>query len=64
MISPMSRTKKNSKARLKKIADAMGQDIGAIEYQLLYWFIKQKNSDYTNILAMLRGIIESQTTSD
>ena len=49
---------KNAKARLKKIADAMGQDIGAIEYQLIYWFIRQKNSDYNNILTMLRGIIE------
>lgn len=48
----------NAKARLNTIAVEMGQDIGAIEYQLVYWFIKQKNSDYNDILAMLKGIIE------
>ena len=34
------------KAKLKKLADSMGQEIEQIEYQLIYWFIKQKNSDY------------------
>lgn len=49
---------KNAKAKLKKVADSVGQDIGAIEYQLVYWFAKQKNSDYNDILVMLRAIIE------
>lgn len=49
---------KNSKIKLKKISDTKGQDIGAIEYQLVYWFAKQKNSDYQYILAMLKDIIE------
>lgn len=49
---------KNSKAKLKKISDITGQDIGAIEYQLVYWFVKQKNSDYIDILTKLKDIIE------
>ena len=49
---------KDSKKKLKKIADTMGQDIGEIEYQLIYWFAKQKNSDYQYILEMLKDIIE------
>ncbi len=49
---------KDSKKKLKKIADTMGQDIGEIEYQLIYWFAKQKNSDYQYILEMLKAIIE------
>lgn len=48
----------DSKKKLKKIADEMGQDIGAIEYQLIYWFAKQKNADYQYILEMLKSIIE------
>lgn len=49
---------KDAKQKLKKIADEMGQDISAIEYQLIYWFVKQKNSDYQQILEILKGIIE------
>jgi len=49
---------KDAKKKLKKIADEMGQDISAIEYQLIYWFVKQKNSDYQHILEMLKSIIE------
>ena len=49
---------KNSKEKLKKIADEMGQDIDAIEYQLIYWFSKKKNSDYQYILETLKRIIE------
>ena len=33
---------KDAKAKLKKLADSMGQEIEQIEYQLIYWFIKQK----------------------
>lgn len=49
---------KDTKAKLKKLADSMGQDIGQIEYQLTYWFIKQKNTDYYTILRTLKEIIE------
>lgn len=49
---------KNSKARLKKISDITGQDIGAIEYQLVYWFVKQKNADYIDILTKLKNILD------
>ena len=48
----------DSKKKLKKISDITGQEIGALEYQLIYWFVKQKNSDYKCILEMLKGIIE------
>ena len=48
----------NSKKKLKAISDATGQEIDALEYQLIYWFAKQKNSDYQYILAMLKRIIE------
>ncbi len=50
----------NSKSKLKKIADSMGQDIEQIEYQLVYWFIKQKNNDYKAILSSLRKMIEGK----
>ena len=33
---------KDAKAKLKKLADSMGQEIEQIEYQLIYRFIKQK----------------------
>lgn len=49
---------KDAKAKLKKLADSMGQEIDQIEYQLTYWFIKQKNSDYHTILRTLKEIIE------
>ena len=49
---------KDAKAKLKKLADSMGQEIEQIEYQLIYWFIKQKNSDYQAILDTLKEIIE------
>ena len=49
---------KNSKKKLKVISDAMGQTIDALEYQLIYWFVKQKNSDYQYISKMLKSIIE------
>lgn len=49
---------KDSKKKLKKISDIMGQDVNALEYQLIYWFIKQKNSDYQCILKTLKNIIE------
>ena len=49
---------KDSKKKLKKISDIMGQEIGALEYQLIYWFIKQKNTDYQCILEILKSIIE------
>lgn len=49
---------KDSKKKLKKISDIMGQEIGALEYQLIYWFIKQKNTDYQCILEILISIIE------
>ena len=49
---------KDSKKKLKVISDVMGQEIGALEYQLIYWFVKQKNSDYQCILDMLKSIIE------
>ena len=49
---------KDSKKKLKKISDIMGQEIGALEYQLIYWFVKQKNADYQYILEMLKSIIE------
>lgn len=49
---------KDSKKKLKKISDIMGQEIGALEYQLIYWFVKQKNADYQCILEMLKSIIE------
>lgn len=49
---------KDAKAKLKKLADSMGQEIEQIEYQLIYWFIKQKNSDYQTILDTLKEIIE------
>lgn len=49
---------KDSKKKLKVISDVMGQEIGALEYQLIYWFVKQKNSDYQCILEMLKSIIE------
>lgn len=49
---------KDSKAKLKKISDITGQDIDAIEYQLVYWFVKQKNSNYIDILTKLKDIIE------
>lgn len=48
----------DSKKKLKKIPDEMEQDICAIEYQLIYWFAKQKNADYQCILEMLKSIIE------
>ena len=53
-------TEKDAKAKLKKLADSMGQEIEQIEYQLIYWFIKQKNSDYQAILDTLKEIIEVQ----
>ena len=49
---------KDSKKKLKKISDIMGQNIDAIEYQLIYWFVKEKNEDYQYILKMLESIIE------
>ena len=49
---------KDSKKKLKKIADEMGQGIRDIEYQLIYWFAKQKNADYQCILEILKSIIE------
>lgn len=49
---------KDSKKKLKKISDIMGQEIGALEYQLIYWFVKRKNEDYQCILEMLKSIIE------
>lgn len=49
---------KDAKAKLKKLADSMGQGIEEIEYQLVYWFIKQKNADYQTIACMLKEIIE------
>ena len=49
---------KDSKKKLKVISDVMGQEIGALEYQLIYWFVKQKNSDYQCILETLKSIIE------
>ena len=51
---------KDAKAKLKKLADSMGQGIEQIEYQLLYWFIKKKNTDYQTIVCMLKEIIEGQ----
>lgn len=50
----------NSKKKLKRISDVMGQEIEALEYQLMYWFVKQKNADYQYILEMLKSIIEGQ----
>ena len=35
-------TEKDAKAKLKKLDDSMGQEIEQIEYQLIYWLIKQK----------------------
>ena len=55
---PDVREQKDSKNKLKKISDIMGQEIGALEYQLIYWFIKQKNTDYQCILEILKSIIE------
>lgn len=55
---PDVRQEKDSKKKLKKISDIMGQDVNALEYQLIYWFIKQKNSDYQCILKTLKNIIE------
>lgn len=49
---------KDAKAKLKKLDDSMGQGIEQIEYQLLYWFIKKKNTDYQTIVCMLKEIIE------
>lgn len=48
---------KDTKAMLKKLADSMGQEIEQIEYQLTYWFIKEKNTDYYAILHVLKEII-------
>lgn len=48
----------DSKKKLKKISDAMGQGIEEIESYLVYWFVKQKNADYQYILDRLRKIIE------
>jgi len=48
----------DSKKKLKKISDAMGQGIEEIGSYLVYWFIKQKNADYKYILDRLRKIIE------
>ncbi len=48
---------KDAKAKLKKIADEMGQELDQIEYQLVYWFVKQKNEDYNAILESLKQIL-------
>lgn len=48
----------DSKKKLKKISDTMGQGIEEIESYLVYWFVKQKNTDYQNILDRLKKIIE------
>ena len=41
---------KDAKAKLKKLADSMGQGIEQIEYQLLYWFIKKKRIQIIRLL--------------
>lgn len=51
-------SEKDTKAKLKKMADSMGQEIEQLEYQLIYWFVKQKNSDYQIISDTLKKIIE------
>lgn len=48
----------DSKKKIKKISDTMGQGIEEIESYLVYWFIKQKNEDYQYILNVLKKIIE------
>lgn len=49
---------RDSKGKLKKISDTMGQGIEEIESYLVYWFVKQKNEDYQYILDILKKIIE------
>ncbi|EJU08394.1 ATP-dependent nuclease [Fusobacterium hwasookii] len=49
---------KNSKEKLKKIADKTKMEITTIENMLIYHFIKRKNSDYKNIVDFLNKIIE------
>lgn len=57
-IFPNFDSKQDEKAKLKKLADFSGQEIDALEYQMVYWFIKQKNADYYTILNILKKIIE------
>lgn len=57
-IFPNFDRKQDEKAKLKKLADFSGQEIDALEYQMVYWFIKQKNADYYTILNILKKIIE------
>ena len=50
---------KEAKSRLEKAQkEYEAGKIEQIEYLLIYWFIKQKNSDYQTILDTLKKIIE------
>ena len=48
----------DSKQKLKAISDSMGQALDQLEYQLIYWFAKNKQTDYQNIVKILKDIIE------
>ena len=50
--------KTDSKQKLKALSDSMGQDLEMIEYQLIYWFAKNKQKDYKDIVKILKDIIE------
>lgn len=48
----------NSKKKLKRIADEVGVNIVDLENYLIYWFVKSKNTDYQEVLRLLKHIIE------
>ncbi len=50
----------STKGKLKIISDTTGQKMDQIEYQLRYWFIKEKENKkyYKDLLSTLRNIIE------
>lgn len=48
----------DSKQKLKAISDSTGQALDQLEYQLIYWFAKNKQTDYQNIVKILKDIIE------